>query len=76
MSGVAVVINPERFAQKFVAKNFSSADYPRPRSTWPRRHTYKTARICEGCLYGKHSTCGSADCSCIHRENEPFAGKG
>jgi hypothetical protein len=35
-----------------------------------RRHAYKQPGMCGECLYGKHLTCTSAECSCIHREGD------
>jgi hypothetical protein len=72
----SVIISPDLFAEQLsrYGRLYQEATLLAPRRAHAsRRHLYKQAAMCGECLFGKHLTCTSAGCSCIHRENEPFA---
>ena len=53
MASSAVVVNPERFTEKFEREC---------RRIGPRK------LICDHCLIGAHKACQSDACECVHRE--------
>jgi hypothetical protein len=67
-----VIICPDRFAQELSFRRTYDVATWRTPSHSARRHPHKQAEMCNDCLFGKHTMCRSASCSCIHRENEPF----
>jgi hypothetical protein len=56
-----VIVNPDRFAQRFSAAQLFEWPQVRPAARVVR------ASMCECCIFGRHELCSSELCTCVCR---------